>query len=119
MQRSTGPLSVTSRLDVPESRELIGLRKRKPVILVSGLLRLKSWLYRRYRPSNTFFFSDFSVISFSRMKIILTGIQPSGALHLGNYFRGDPSRRLSWRSQEQAVYFIADYHALTSVTKGR
>jgi len=50
------------------------------------------------------------------MKIILTGIQPSGALHLGNYF-GAMKPAIEMQSQYQAVYFIADYHALTSVTK--
>jgi tryptophanyl-tRNA synthetase len=47
-------------------------------------------------------------------KIILTGIQPSGALHLGNYF-GAMRPAIERQSQYQAVYFIADYHALTSV----
>jgi len=50
------------------------------------------------------------------MKIILSGIQPSGALHLGNYF-GAMQPAIEMQSQGQAVYFIADYHALTSVTK--
>jgi tryptophanyl-tRNA synthetase len=50
------------------------------------------------------------------MKIILSGIQPSGALHLGNYF-GAMQPAIEMQNQGQAVYFIADYHALTSVTK--
>ena len=50
------------------------------------------------------------------MKIILTGIQPSGILHLGNYF-GAMQPAIEMQEQFQAVYFIADYHALTSVTK--
>jgi len=50
------------------------------------------------------------------MKIILTGIQPSGTLHLGNYF-GAMQPAIEMQEQFQAVYFIADYHALTSVTK--
>jgi len=50
------------------------------------------------------------------MKIILTGIQPSGTLHLGNYF-GAMQPAIEMQDQYQAVYFIADYHALTSVTK--
>jgi tryptophanyl-tRNA synthetase len=49
-------------------------------------------------------------------KIILTGIQPSGALHLGNYF-GAMLPAIQMQDLGQAVYFIADYHALTSVTK--
>jgi tryptophanyl-tRNA synthetase len=50
------------------------------------------------------------------MKIILSGIQPSGALHLGNYF-GAMQPAIEMQSLGQAVYFIADYHALTSVTR--
>jgi tryptophanyl-tRNA synthetase len=49
------------------------------------------------------------------MKIILSGIQPSGALHLGNYF-GAMQPAIELQEKGQAVYFIADYHALTSVT---
>ena len=49
------------------------------------------------------------------MKIILTGIQPSGALHLGNYF-GAIQPAVELAREGHAVYFIADYHALTSVT---
>lgn len=50
------------------------------------------------------------------MKIILTGIQPSGVLHLGNYF-GAMQPAIDMQNQGQAVYFIANYHALTSITK--
>jgi len=49
-------------------------------------------------------------------KIILTGIKPSGTLHLGNYF-GAMQSAIEMQDQYQAVYFIADYHALTTVTK--
>ncbi len=52
------------------------------------------------------------------MKIILTGIQPSGAPHLGNYFGAmQPAIDRQNAPDMQAVYFIADYHALTSVEK--
>lgn len=44
---------------------------------------------------------------------ILSGIQPSGRLHIGNYFgMMEPSIRL--QEAGEAFYFIADYHALTS-----
>ncbi|MCS7048601.1 MAG: tryptophan--tRNA ligase [Verrucomicrobiae bacterium] len=46
---------------------------------------------------------------------ILSGIQPSGKLHLGNYF-GMMRPALELAQQGEAFYFIADYHALTSVT---
>ena len=49
------------------------------------------------------------------MKTILTGIQPSGALHLGNYF-GAIQPIVELASQGQVICFVADYHALTSIT---
>jgi tryptophanyl-tRNA synthetase len=45
---------------------------------------------------------------------ILSGIQPSGALHIGNYF-GMMRPAIALQAEGQAFYFIADYHALTSV----
>jgi tryptophanyl-tRNA synthetase len=44
----------------------------------------------------------------------LTGIQPSGALHIGNYF-GALKPAVELQSRGEAFYFIADYHALTSL----
>jgi len=45
---------------------------------------------------------------------ILSGIQPSGSVHLGNYFgMMEPAIRL--QDEGEAYYFIADYHALTSI----
>ncbi|PTX93808.1 tryptophan--tRNA ligase [Spartobacteria bacterium LR76] len=45
---------------------------------------------------------------------ILSGIQPSGTLHLGNYF-GMMRPAIELQDQGEALYFIADYHALTTV----
>ncbi len=45
---------------------------------------------------------------------ILSGIQPSGALHIGNYF-GMMKPALELAGKGNAYYFIADYHALTSL----
>ncbi len=45
---------------------------------------------------------------------ILSGIQPSGKLHIGNYF-GMMRPALELAQKGEAFYFIADYHALTSV----
>ncbi len=44
---------------------------------------------------------------------ILSGIQPSGKLHIGNYF-GAIRQHLALQADNEAFYFIADYHALTS-----
>ena len=54
----------------------------------------------------------------NRLPVVVSGIQPSGTLHLGNYFgalrqnvalANDPARRA------EAFLFIVDYHALTTV----
>lgn len=45
---------------------------------------------------------------------ILSGIQPSGKLHVGNYF-GMMKPALELQEQGEAFLFIADYHALTTV----
>ncbi len=46
---------------------------------------------------------------------ILSGIQPSGKLHIGNYF-GMMRPALELAQRGEAYYFIADYHALTSIS---
>ena len=46
---------------------------------------------------------------------ILSGIQPSGALHVGNYF-GMMRPAIELQTQGDAFYFIADYHSMTSLT---
>ncbi len=52
-------------------------------------------------------------------KRILTGLQPSGALHLGNYFGSlKPLVDLTCDSNNEAFLMVADYHALTSVRGG-
>lgn len=45
---------------------------------------------------------------------ILSGIQPSGSLHLGNYF-GMMQPALELQDRGEAFYFIADYHSMTSL----
>ncbi len=47
-------------------------------------------------------------------KRILSGVQPSGKLHLGNYF-GAIQQHIALQDQGEAFYFIADYHALTTL----
>ena len=48
------------------------------------------------------------------MKRILSGVQPSGKLHLGNYF-GAIKQHIEMQEKGEAFYFIADYHALTTL----
>jgi tryptophanyl-tRNA synthetase len=45
---------------------------------------------------------------------VLSGIQPSGALHIGNYF-GALRQFIDLQRANEAYYFVANYHALTSV----
>jgi tryptophanyl-tRNA synthetase len=44
----------------------------------------------------------------------LSGVQPSGKLHIGNYF-GAIRQHIALQDQGEAFYFIADYHALTTL----
>ncbi len=46
---------------------------------------------------------------------VLTGIQPSGQLHIGNYF-GAIRPMLELQDRNEMYWFIANYHALTTVT---
>jgi tryptophanyl-tRNA synthetase len=47
-------------------------------------------------------------------KIVLTGIKPTGDLHIGNYF-GAIKPALELAKEYDARYFIADYHALNTM----
>ncbi|MYA97269.1 MAG: tryptophan--tRNA ligase [Nitrospinae bacterium] len=44
----------------------------------------------------------------------LSGVQPSGKLHLGNYF-GALRQHIALQDEAEAFYFIANYHAMTTV----
>ncbi|MCA8981988.1 MAG: tryptophan--tRNA ligase [Planctomycetes bacterium] len=48
------------------------------------------------------------------MKTFLSGIQPSGLLHLGNYFGAIRQHVASLEEPGEHFYFIADYHSLTT-----
>jgi tryptophanyl-tRNA synthetase len=47
-------------------------------------------------------------------KRILSGVQPSGKLHLGNYF-GAIRQHIALQDEGDCFYFIANYHALTTI----
>lgn len=49
---------------------------------------------------------------------ILSGIQPTGVLHIGNYF-GMMRPAIALQDEGETFYFIADYHALTSLHDAR
>src|SRR3954462_14144909 len=49
-------------------------------------------------------------------RTVLTGIKPTGTPHLGNLLGAiRPALRLAADPEQRALYFIADYHALTTV----
>ena len=51
-------------------------------------------------------------------KILVSGVQPTGTLHIGNYF-GEMKQNIELGNsgEYESYIFIADYHALTSVKK--
>jgi len=49
---------------------------------------------------------------------ILSGIQPSGSLHLGNFF-GMMKKMIDYQEHEDLFCFIANYHAMTSLSDGK
>jgi tryptophanyl-tRNA synthetase len=48
---------------------------------------------------------------------VLTGIQPSGDLHIGNYF-GSIKAMVESQNDHEVFAFIANYHAMTSLSDG-
>lgn len=49
---------------------------------------------------------------------VLSGIQPSGSLHIGNYF-AMMKRMIEYQNSSDLFCFIVNYHALTTVTDGK
>ena len=47
-------------------------------------------------------------------KRILSGMQPSGLLHLGNYF-GALKNWVALQDEFDCFYFVADWHSLTTL----
>lgn len=47
---------------------------------------------------------------------ILSGVQPSGKLHIGNYF-GAIKQHIALQDEAECFFFIADYHALTTLAE--
>ena len=46
--------------------------------------------------------------------VVVSGIQPSGTLHIGNYF-GAIRQHIDLHTRHEAYYFIVNYHALTTL----
>jgi tryptophanyl-tRNA synthetase len=56
--------------------------------------------------------------SATTVRRFLSGVQPTGKLHLGNYF-GAVKQHIALQDEGDALYFIADYHALTTIQDAR
>jgi tryptophanyl-tRNA synthetase len=54
----------------------------------------------------------------THVRRFLSGVQPTGKLHLGNYF-GAVKQHIALQDEGDAFYFIADYHALTTIQDAR
>jgi tryptophanyl-tRNA synthetase len=54
----------------------------------------------------------------NQKKILLSGIKPSGRLHIGNYF-GAMRQFLDLQNEYESYIFIADYHAMTTLQDGK
>lgn len=53
----------------------------------------------------------------SSKKTLVSGIQPSGVVHIGNYF-GSMKQYVDLQEEYDSYFFIADYHALTTIQDG-
>ncbi|HPA70769.1 MAG TPA: tryptophan--tRNA ligase, partial [Spirochaetota bacterium] len=51
------------------------------------------------------------------MARVLSGIQPSGTLHIGNYF-AMMKRMIEFQNDNELFCFIVNYHAMTTVQDG-
>ena len=45
---------------------------------------------------------------------VLSGVQPSGTLHVGNYF-GAQVQHIELQEEHECFYFVANYHSLTTI----
>ena len=70
------------------------------------------------RASSFFRHSTFGIRHLINPMRILSGIQPSGPLHIGNYF-GMMQPAIALQAEGEALYFIADYHALTTLRNAK
>lgn len=65
-------------------------------------------------PSPTVFPDVNTLPSDDTLPVVVSGIQPSGQLHLGNYF-GAIRQHIALHHDHEAFFFIVNYHALTSL----
>jgi tryptophanyl-tRNA synthetase len=64
------------------------------------------------------FFGIILVMSKESKKILLSGVKPTGRVHIGNYF-GAMKQFVDLQDKYDCYIFIADYHAMTTVQNGK
>lgn len=67
-------------------------------------------------PAIWYFYLLFAIITqmSNNKKILLSGVKPTGTVHLGNYF-GAMRQFVNMQGEHESYIFIADYHAMTTV----
>ena len=85
-------------------------RRVRPAFIVAASKPLGYTRARSHRPSHT-------IRGPKATMRILSGIQPSGRPHIGNYF-GALRQYVTLQEGNEPFYFIASYHALTAVQDG-
>lgn len=64
------------------------------------------------------FFAIILLMSKESKKILLSGVKPTGRVHIGNYF-GAMKQFVDLQDEYDCYIFIADYHAMTTVQNGK
>lgn len=73
---------------------------------------------QRHMPLGFFMVGDFvhGDSRYTQAMRVLSAVQPSGQLHLGNYFGSlRPNIAFQEKAEAETVYFVADLHALTTI----
>jgi tryptophanyl-tRNA synthetase len=76
-----------------------------PLVLSSILLKL--------RPRDSKLFFIFAVLMDGKKSIVMSGIRPTGFLHLGNYF-GAIRNYIKMQEDYECYFMVADLHSLTT-----
>jgi tryptophanyl-tRNA synthetase len=87
--------------------------QKRPLRRNSGFVLLSTFDIRHSSFNKEFFALKLRMTNKAPIRI-LSGIQPTGILHIGNYF-GMMRPAIALQQEAETFYFIADYHALTSL----
>jgi tryptophanyl-tRNA synthetase len=74
---------------------------------------LKNGTFSRRQPTSNFSSAESIPVLNSSSEIVLSGLRPTGRVHLGNYF-GAVRNWVALQERYNCYYFVADWHALTT-----